>query len=62
MQVTLGAWQDAVACTWCDKSRDCVVATFSDGFLKDSPLCFKCLETAMKVRSRQAQKPPAKTG
>ncbi|MDP1796579.1 MAG: hypothetical protein Q8K78_03820 [Planctomycetaceae bacterium] len=64
MHVTLTTPQeDNAHCTWCEKDdRECVVASFSDGFLKDAPLCWKCLQTAMKVRARQDQKPAGKPG
>lgn len=57
MQVTLTAWHEQHRCTWCDKEKEGVTATFSDGFLTDAPVCWSCLAKAVKVRSRQA-KPP----
>ena len=53
MQVTLSTFHEQVDCTWCERTRDCVSTTFSDGFLKESPLCWKCLQTAYKVRMKQ---------
>lgn len=53
MNVTLTEWQESATCCWCEKSRECVTVTFSDGFLKDVPMCWRCLQTAFKVRSLQ---------
>ncbi len=55
MSVTLNTWHESITCAWCEKDRECVNTTFSDGFLKDAPLCWKCLQTAFKVRQRQQQ-------
>ncbi len=62
MHVTLTGSQETATCTWCEKDRECVTASFSDGFLKDAPLCWKCLQTAVKVRAKQDEKPAAKPG
>ena len=54
MKVVLTNPVDAGTCTWCEKdNRQCVTATFSDRFLVDAPLCWKCLQTSMKVRAKQ---------
>ncbi|MFN0196151.1 MAG: hypothetical protein ACKVT0_05365 [Planctomycetaceae bacterium] len=59
MIVSLHAWQEKGQCTWCEKEKECVSATFEDGFLKNSSLCWGCLQKAVKVRSRQVEiKPP----
>ncbi|QDT38404.1 hypothetical protein [Stratiformator vulcanicus] len=55
MQVVLSEFHEDEECVWCQKERECVVATFSDEFLKDAPLCWKCLQTAFRVRSSQAE-------
>lgn len=57
MKAVLSAWQESATCTWCEKVRECIVVTFSDRFLEDSPLCWKCLQTSFKVRSRQKSEP-----
>lgn len=57
MNVTLNAWYEAAECCWCAKSKEAVNVTFSDSFLTDAPLCWKCLQTAFKVRSRQLARP-----
>jgi len=56
MNVTLNAWHAEQHCTWCDKQRECVSTTFDDGFLKNAPLCWGCLQKAVRVRSRQQEK------
>lgn len=58
MHVTLSSWHESAVCTWCEKDRECVATTFSDGFLKEAPLCWKCLQTAYKVRQRQQPAAP----
>ena len=53
MKVVLTQWIETQTCCWCEKERECTKVTFSDGFLKDSAICWKCLQTAFKVRSKQ---------
>jgi hypothetical protein len=57
MKVNLSRHHTAAKCCWCEKDRECVSVTFSDGFIKNEPMCWKCLQTAFKVRSRQDQEP-----
>lgn len=59
MKVALTEWQESATCCWCEKERECVTTTFSDGFLREASLCWKCLQTAFKVRSRQQGDKPA---
>lgn len=61
MIVTLTDRLESASCTWCEKDRECVTATFEDGFLKGSPLCWGCLQKAVKVRSREGEKPRPRT-
>lgn len=63
MNVSLTAWHAEENCAWCEKSRECVTADFGDGFITAAPLCWKCLQQAVRVRSRQpdAMTPPADT-
>ncbi len=51
MKVVLFKRQESVSCCWCEKERECVTVSFSDGFIKQGCLCWKCLQTAYKVRS-----------
>jgi hypothetical protein len=53
MKVLLTAWHDSATCRWCEKTRPCVTTTFADGFLQEAPLCWKCLETSVRVRQRK---------
>lgn len=59
MNVSLTAWHDKSGCTWCDKEKECVTVTFDNGFLKNSPLCWPCLQKAVRVRYRQQQPRPS---
>ena len=53
MNVTLTAWHETETCLWCEKSKECVTADFGDGFIRGAALCWRCLQKAVKVRSRQ---------
>lgn len=61
MHVTLHAWHNEQSCTWCEKQRECVSVTFEDGFLKNAPLCWGCLQKSVRVRTRQTDKAPPKS-
>ena len=54
MKVVLSDRQDDTECIWCEKQRECVKATFSDGFVESESICWKCLAQAFKVRSKGA--------
>lgn len=54
MNVNLSAYRDSATCTWCERDKCCVTVSFSDGFLKSADLCWRCLQKAFRVRSRQA--------
>ena len=56
MKVQLSDWHESATCCWCEKESECVTVTFSDGFLTNAAMCWKCLQTAFRVRSRQATK------
>ena len=34
-----------------------VTADFGDGFIRNAPLCWKCLQKAVRVRNRQETRP-----
>lgn len=53
MQVTITAYHDSTTCTWCERGKCCVTVSFSDGFLQSAPLCWRCLQKAVRVRNRQ---------
>lgn len=59
MKVLLTVWHDSATCRWCQKTRPCVTTSFSDGFLKEAPMCWKCLETSVRVRQRSEEEPGA---
>jgi len=61
MNVSLSQWHEQAHCTWCEKDRESVTVSFDDGFLKDSPLCWSCLQKAVKVRSRRTTTAAAPT-
>ena len=56
MDVKLIAVNENETCTWCERTKECVTADFNDGFIKSAPLCWKCLQKAVKVRNRQETK------
>lgn len=57
MDVKLTAWNETDTCTWCERTKECLTADFGDGFIKAAPLCWKCLQKAVKVRTRQESQP-----
>jgi len=58
MDVTLTAWQESEACTWCEREKECVTVAFADGFLASVPLCWRCLQKAVRVRNRTTTHTP----
>ncbi len=54
MNVTLTALHETESCTWCERSKECVTATFDDGFIQGAPLCWACLKNAVKVQNRKS--------
>ncbi len=52
MTVQLTAWHEQVQCTWCEKTKEGVTASFEDGFLQNASLCWSCLQKAVRVRAR----------
>ena len=61
MLVTLTQWHPDATCVWCERTAECTTVNFKDGFVQDSPLCWKCLAKAVKVRSQQESKPTSMT-
>ncbi len=59
MDVKLTALKESDACTWCERTKECVTADFGDGFIRNAPLCWKCLQKAVRVRNRQDSKKTA---
>lgn len=54
MNVQISDWSETDSCLWCSKQRECVTVDFDDSFLQKAPLCWPCLQNAIRVRSRQA--------
>ena len=55
MNVTLSAWHQSAACCWCERTKECVTVEFADEFLSKGPLCWLCLQKAVRVRNKQQQ-------
>lgn len=62
MKVVLSGPQDSAKCVWCEKDRETVQATFSDGLFKNASICWRCLKQACKVRSQQSDAGEAASG
>jgi len=60
MNVTISAWHESETCTWCQKNGEAVTVTFDSGFLRDSSLCWKCLQQAVRVHHTQHGEPKKK--
>lgn len=60
MKVTLSEFHEAASCTWCEREIESVSATFESGFLTDAPMCWKCLQKAVRVYHRQQTKSRSK--
>ena len=57
MKVVLSGHEEKASCIWCQRDRECVKATFSDGLFQNAMICFKCMATAIRVRSKAAEVP-----
>ncbi len=53
MNVTISSYQENETCTWCEKECEAVTVTFESGFLKNAPVCWKCLQKAVRVHHKQ---------
>lgn len=53
MNVTISSYQENESCTWCEKECEAVTVTFESGFLKNAPVCWKCLQKAVRVHHKQ---------
>lgn len=60
MKVVLSGRHESAKCVWCEKDRECVTTTFSDGLFTNASLCWKCLQTAFKVRSQSTKQHDSK--
>ena len=51
MKVLITPAPEKAICFWCrGRKKECVSAEFSNGFLRNKPLCFDCLERATRVQ------------
>lgn len=55
MRVVLSSFQESSACAWCEREKETVTADFGDGFIRQSALCWRCLQKAVRVHQRQTQ-------
>ena len=54
MQATISALHESESCIWCEKMKETVTVDFNnESFLKKGPLCWKCLQQAVKVYHKQ---------
>ncbi|KAA1258575.1 hypothetical protein LF1_10970 [Rubripirellula obstinata] len=58
MKVVLSGHEEKANCIWCQRDRECVKATFSDGLFQNAMICFKCMATAIRVRSKATEAQP----
>ena len=57
MKALITAYNEATKCTWCERDNEGVTIEFDGSFLKKGPLCFKCLQQAVKVHHKASQEP-----
>jgi len=63
MNVSMTDYHESETCTWCEKQGEAVTVTFQSGFLQNAPVCWKCLQKAVRVHHKQqAQAKPTKGG
>ena len=53
MKAVISDYAEAAMCTWCEKETEAVIVAFDGGFLHQAPLCWKCLQKAVRVRHKQ---------
>jgi hypothetical protein len=53
MNVVISDYHETDTCTWCEKQEEAVTVTFDSGFLKHAPVCWKCLQKAVRVHHKQ---------
>ena len=58
-EATLTSLKDPMDCTWCGKGGETVTISFASGFLQDAPLCWKCLQQAVRVNHKQSMQAAA---
>lgn len=60
MKALISQWNAVETCVWCEKDKECVTVEFGDGFLRNSALCWRCLQKAVRVRAQQSPARPSK--
>ncbi len=60
MRAMITAYNESTKCTWCERENEGVTVEFDGGFLSKGPLCFKCLQQAVKVHHKQDKPAKAK--
>ncbi len=52
LKILLVPLSEKSACFWCENKKKLTISTeFSNGFLRGKPLCFDCLERAVRVQT-----------
>ena len=52
LKILLVPLAEKSACFWCENKKKLTISTeFSNGFLRGKPLCFDCLERAVRVQT-----------
>lgn len=52
LKILLVPLAEKSACFWCEDKKKLTISTeFSNGFLRGKPLCFDCLERAVRVQT-----------
>ncbi len=52
LKILLVPLAEKSACFWCENKKKLTIsAEFSNGFLRGKPLCFDCLERAVRVQT-----------
>lgn len=63
LKILLVPLAEKSACFWCENKKKLTISTeFSNGFLRGKPLCFDCLERAVRVQTASEalrQEPPS---
>lgn len=54
MKAMISGYHKSTTCEWCEKSNEAVTIEFERGFLKQSALCFRCLQQAIRVHHKQS--------
>lgn len=61
MRALISEYNEAKKCMWCERDNEGVTVDFGESFLSKGPLCFKCLQQAVKVHHKQDKTTKTKT-